>query len=167
MVARASSEVSEPMLMILPAPRGTMRRAASRPQMKAAVRLVSMTRHQSSVPSSSIGLRNWMPALLIRMSTWMPSASKPSKAPTTAASSVTSKAAVRTSWPASRISAAATASRSAFTPFRMTRAPAAARPSAKARPSPREEPVIIAVLPVRSKRLVLMARLLSINFIAL
>ena len=36
-------------------------------------------------------------------------------------------------------------------PFRTTGAPAAAKPSAKARPSPREEPVTSAVRPVRSK----------------
>ena len=93
MVARATSLASEPMLMILPPlPRAIIRRAASRPTWNAAVRCVSTTRRHSSVVSSSIGLRNWLPALLTRMSIATPSASKRSNAARTAASSATSNA---------------------------------------------------------------------------
>ena len=129
-----------------------MRRAASRPITKAEVRFTSITRDQSAVSNSSIGLRNWMPALFTRMSTATPCASSAAKAAFTASSSVTSKAEVSTSNPAARIRPAAASSRASFTPFRITRAPAPASPSAKARPSPREDPVIRAVRPDRSNR---------------
>ena len=63
--------------MILPRPRGIIRLAASRPTTKALVRLASMTLRHSSVASSTMGLRSWMPALLTRMSISMPSRVEP------------------------------------------------------------------------------------------
>src|ERR1700730_2978904 len=150
MVARAQSLVREPMLMILPRPRGIIRFAASRPMTKALVRLVSITRRQSAVSSSTIGRRNWMPALLTRMSTAMPCSSRAAKAATISASLVTSKQASCTVCPAARISDTALASRPASAPFSATAAPASARPSAIARPRPRDDPVTSAVRPVRS-----------------
>ena len=151
-MARASSLVSEPILMTLPWPRAIMRLAASRPIMKADVRLVSITRCQSAVASSTIGLRNWMPALLTRMSTVMPAASKVPKARTISASLVTLNGAGSAAWPAAWNCDTVSATRSGSVPLIRMRAPATASPSAMARPSPREEPVTSAVLPVRSKR---------------
>ena len=151
-MARASSLVSEPILMILPRPRGIMRLAASRPMTKALVRLASMTLRQSSVASSTIGLRSWMPALLTRMSISMPSRSNRSKAAMTAASSVTSKprlvdpACRQPPWPRPPRRGAPRP-----TPLSTTAAPAAASPSAMARPRPREEPVTRAVRPSRRR----------------
>ena len=153
-VARASSLVSEPILMILPRPRGIIRLAASRPTTKALVRLASITFRHSSVASSTMGLRNWMPALLTRMSISMSSRSSRSKAAVTAASSVTSKRATSTAYPRAFISAAAADRRSWSEPLSTTVAPAAASPSAMALPSPREDPVTRAVRPSRANRFI-------------
>src|ERR1700733_5813606 len=94
-----------------------------------------------------------MPALLMRMSIATPSASKCSKAARTAPSSATSKGRVLTFCPASANDFAAFASFVSSRPLRMMAAPAAARPRAMARPSPSEEPVTSAVLPLRSNKL--------------
>src|SRR5579871_3973446 len=92
-----------------------------------------------------------MPALLTRMSISMPALSKPSNALTTAASSVTSKAAPSAAKPAARSSPTAVSTRAGSVPLTTSRAPALAMPSAMARPSPRLEPVTSAVRPLRSK----------------
>src|SRR6516164_6004515 len=92
-----------------------------------------------------------MPALLTRMSISMPPLSKPSNAFTTAASSVTSKAAPSAAKPTARSSPTAVSTRALSVPLMTSRAPALAMPSAMARPSPREEPVTSAVRPLRSK----------------
>src|SRR4051812_25106297 len=142
------------MLTTLPRPRGIIRLAASRPITKALVRFASITLRHSSVASSTIGFRNWMPALLTRMSISMPSASNRWKAATTAASSVTSKRASWTVYPAIRISSTAADRRPWSEPLSTTVAPAAASPSAIARPRPRDDPVTRAVQPSSENRLV-------------
>src|ERR1700722_13551254 len=94
-----------------------------------------------------------MPALLTRMSISTPAASKCSKAAMTAPSSATSKGRVLTLSPSSANDFAAFARFPSSRPFRMTLPPAAARPRAIASPSPSEDPVTSAVLPVKSKSL--------------
>ena len=111
MVLRATVLASEPMLMILPPrPRLIMRRAASRPTWKAAVRCVSTIPRHSLVVTSSIGLRSWFPALLTRMSIARLWPSKCSKAAVTAASSATSNARAKTRRPSASRDFAAAAS---------------------------------------------------------
>src|SRR5579863_9788064 len=56
--------------------------------------------------------------------------------------------------PLARIAAAASSHGASLRAEMTTRAPALANPSAIARPMPREEPVTIATLPVRSKRFI-------------
>src|ERR1700722_15856857 len=94
-----------------------------------------------------------MPALLTRMSISTPAASKCSNAAMTAPSSATSKGRVSILWPASAKDLAAFASFCSSRPLRMSLAPAAARPRAIASPSPSDDPVTSAVLPVRSNKL--------------
>src|ERR1700722_16364705 len=94
-----------------------------------------------------------MPALLTRMSMSTPAASNSSKAEMTASSSATSKARAATLCPSSAIDLAAPASFVSSRPLRTIAAPAAARPRAIASPSPSEEPVMSAVLPLRSNKL--------------
>src|SRR6185437_362180 len=87
----------------------------------------------------------------MRMSISAPSASKCSKAARTAFSSATSNACALTMCPASASALAALASFFSSRPLRTIRAPAAARPRAIASPRPSEDPVMRAVLPLRSK----------------
>src|ERR1700674_2235156 len=155
-VARAASLVSEPIFTILPPdPRAIMRLAACFETMNALVRLVSITRCQSLSSSSTSGLRNWMPALLMTMSILTPSLSHCANASATACSSVTSKARPWASNPLLLRRPAASATVSARVPFRITLAPAVASPSASAKPMPRAEPVTSAVRPLKSNSCVI------------
>src|SRR6266581_3693970 len=104
-----------------------------------------------------------MPALLTRMSISMPSVSKRAKASTIPASLVTSKAEPSAACPAACISATAASTRAGSAPLTITRAPAFARPSAIARPSPREEPVTKAVRSERSNNACDMTNLLDVG----
>src|ERR1700722_2927099 len=93
-----------------------------------------------------------MPALLTRMSISTPAASKCSNAAMTAPSSATSKGRVSILWPDSAKDLAALANFCSSRPLRISLAPAVARPRAIASPRPSDDPVISAVLPVRSNR---------------
>ena len=68
MVGRAMIALTEPVMMMRPALRGIITRAASRASTQTAVRLVSITRLKSAASNSVIGLRCWMPAFATRMS---------------------------------------------------------------------------------------------------
>src|SRR5476651_1658388 len=142
-------------MILPPVPRAIMRRAACLETMNALVRLVSITRCQSLNSSSTSGLRNWMPALLMTMSTCTPSLSHCANASATACSSVTSKARPWASNPLLFSRAAASATVSARVPFKITLAPAVASPSASAKPMPRAEPVTSAVRPLKSNSCVM------------
>jgi len=91
-VGRPTSDISEQMLMILPAPRAIMPRATCWPTRNGAVRLVSSTSRQTAVSNCSSGARRWMPALFTRTSIGPTSRSMRAMADATAEPSVTSNA---------------------------------------------------------------------------
>ena len=93
-----------------------------------------------------------MPALLTRMSISTPVASKCSNAAMTASSSATSKGRVST-FAVIRKPLCRFISFCSSRPLSMSLARAAARPRAIASPSPSEDPVTSAVLPLRSNKL--------------
>ena len=88
-----------------------------------------------------------MPALLTRMAIGPLSRSMPATAWSTAASSVTSKAQAPTFRPSAASTCLAASSLAVSRPFRITCAPAAARPRAKANPIPWLDPVTSARRP--------------------
>src|SRR5438105_11072323 len=136
--------------MIFPARRSTMPRATAWAVKKRPLRLVSSTASQSASVTARAGLRMLVPALLTSTSI-RPKASRAS--PTnraTSAGRVTSPSRARTRPPCARSPSAASSPRSRWR-LTMTRsAPKRARPSAMARPRPREAPVTSTTLPPTS-----------------
>src|SRR5438445_9923624 len=136
--------------MIFPARRSTMPRATAWAVKKMPLRLVSSTASQSASVTSRAGLRMFVPALLTSTSI-RPNASTAS--PTnraTSAGRVTSPSRARTRPPCARSLSAARSPASGWR-LTMTRsAPKRARPSAMARPRPREAPVTSTTLPLTS-----------------
>ena len=105
-----------------------------------------------TVEDSRKGERRVLPALLTRMSMVSSCLTIFLTALTTDFSSVTSKAIAVALQPIDRIFSATAAQASALRELMMTCAPACARPAAIPAPSPIDEPVTSATLPVRSNR---------------
>ena len=155
MVGRPNSLCTEQMVMILPAPRGTMRLPAAWQQYQTPSRLVPSTSRQVSGGISTAGMRRMMPALATRISSWPQRFSISLKPASTAFGSVTSKAQAVVSMPKSRKRCCAVASFAGSRPLMMTRAPASASPRARPKPIPWLDPVTSAFFPVRSNILLI------------
>src|SRR5215813_651786 len=125
-----------------------MCRAAARESSYCATRLVSIRRRKSSAEISCRGRRSRTAALFTRQSRRPCRAAMASIAAVALARSVMSKAAANALGMLLAISSACLASR----PLMPTTAPAAARPRAISRPSPRVAPVTSATLPASEKR---------------
>ena len=117
------------------------------------VRLVSITRLQSASSISSTGALCVIPAAFTRISTLPNSSSTASCNACTESRSSTSLATRNVRRPSASISAAAFSTCSSRRELATTSAPASARPSAIACPSPVVPPVTTATLPLKSNRL--------------
>ena len=136
------------MLMILPEPCLSMCRPACCIRRKTLVRFTSITASQSSSEYSAAGARRIMPALLTRISIApkCPTVSSTSRAQTSG--KPTSPTSATAFAPAASI-LCCVALGAALEPCTATLAPACASATAMAAPSPRDEPVTRAVLPLR------------------
>ena len=149
MFGRASSLVSDAMLMMLPRPRFFMPGIAACATTNGALRLVSTIASKSAIGKSATGCRRWMPALLTTTSSEPCFASIAAMPAFTASTSVTSNTAASTLPPSPAIGLAAASSATWSRPFITTVAPARASPAAMPRPMPRAAPVTSATRPVR------------------